>query len=286
MQPVGGLSPWAPEDVLTRTAERWRHSSAARLAARGGLLSRAVLYLVLAYLAGAVAWGRGSGRSGTQANANGALTEVAAQPAGRLVLGLAGLGFLSFGLMRLAGAYGDTSVRGLRRITTAGQAVFYLGMGFATAAFLAGDSGTGSSQQQDSTAMLLVSSPAGRVLLLAAGATVVIVCLWQLRLAVQGGFADSLPLPGAGGLLHATARTIARVGIVARALAVLPLGALMIVAAVRSQAGTARDLDQLLDALNRDPVGHVLVWLVAAGFFVFALYSLVETRYREVHAGN
>lgn len=270
--------------MLSRTAERWRHSRAARLAARGGLFARSVLYLVLAYLASAVAWGQGSG--GTQANANGALTEVAAQPAGRFVLVLAGLGFLSFGLMRLAGAYGDRSVRRFRRLTTAGQAVFYLGMSLTTAVYLAGDRATGSSQQQDSTAMLLVGTPAGRIALVGAGVIVVVVCLWQLRLAVQGGFADSLDLPGSGGLLYATAQTVARVGIMARALAVLPLGALMILAAVRDRADTARDLDQLLGDLNRDPVGHVLVWVVAVGFFVFSLYSLLETRYREVHAGN
>jgi hypothetical protein len=36
-----------------------------------------------------------------------------------------------------------------------------------------------------------------------------------------------------------------------------------------------------------DPAsGHALVWVVAAGFLVFAAYSLLEARYRTVHAGD
>jgi hypothetical protein len=64
------------------------------------------------------------------------------------------------------------------------------------------------------------------------------------------------------------------------------VGALLALTGWQARPGTARDLDQLLDSLVQDPVGHVLVWAVAAGFLVFALYSLIEVRYRRVHAGD
>jgi hypothetical protein len=265
-------------------AQRLRRSPAARLLARAGLLSRAGLYLLLAYLAAAVAGGWG--RHGSQANANGALTTVASQPAGWWALAGAAAGFAGFGVMRLAGAYADRTVSRRRRLTTAGQATFYLAMSAATVAFLLGDHGTGSTQQQDSTAVLLVGSTAGRLLMAAAGIVVMSVCLWQLWLAVQGGFTDSLRTAAMGERTESAAHGVGRVGIVARAAAVLPVGALLTVAAWQARPGTARDLDQLLDSLVHRPLGHVLVWVVAAGFLVFALYSLVEVRYRQVHAGD
>jgi hypothetical protein len=270
--------------MLLRVAQRLRRSPAARLLARAGLLARGVLYLLLAYLAAAIAGGWG--RNGSQANANGALTTVASQPAGWWALAGAAAGFAGFGVMRLAGAYADRTVSRRRRLTTAGQAMFYVAMSAATVAFLLGDHATGSTQQQDSTSAQLVGSPAGRLVMAAAGVVVVSVCLWQVWLAVRGGFTDSLGTAAMGERMRSAAHHVGQVGIVARAAAVLPVGALLVLAAWQARPGTARDLDQLLDSLVQDPLGHVLVWVVAAGFLVFALYSLVEVRYRQVHAGD
>jgi hypothetical protein len=271
--------------MLMRAVQRMRASRALRTLARVGLLSRAVLYLLLAYLAAAIAGGW-HGEGGRPANANGALTTVAETPVGLVALVGAAVGFAAFGLVRLAGAYGDSSVGAPRRVTTAGQAAFYLAMSATTVAFLVGRRGTGSTEQGDSTVVSLVASPAGRVLLAAVGVAVVCVCLWQVRLAVQGGFADSLPTAEMrDGLVGAT-RVVGGIGIVARAAAVLPVGALLVVAAVAARPGAAKDLDELLMALARHPVGHPLVWAVAVGFLVFAVYSLLEVPYRQVHAGD
>lgn len=261
-----------------------RGSRTLRGLARVGLLSRAVLYLLLAYLAAAVAGGWGGG--GPQANANGALSTVAATPPGLVALVGAAGGFAAFGLIRLAGAYGDGQVGGARRVTTAGQGLFYLAMSATTVSYLLGRRSTGSSEQEDSTVIALVSSPVGRVLLAVAGVVVVCVCLWQARLALQGGFADSLHTRAMRDDLLAATRVTGALGILARASAILPIGALMVVASVQARPGAAKDLDELLMALAGDPVGQALVWTVAAGFLVFAVYSCVEVRYRRVHAGN
>ena len=252
--------------------------------ARVGLLSRALLYLLLAYLAAAVAGGWGGG--GAQANANGALSTVAVTPPGLVALVGAAAGFAAFALIRLAGAYGDGQVAGPRRVTTAGQALFYLAMSATTVSYLMGRRSTGSSEQEDSTVIALVSTPVGRVLLAATGVVVVCVCLWQARLALQGGFADSLHTRAMRDDVLAATRVTGGIGILARAAAILPIGALMVVASVQARPGAAKDLDELLMALAREPVGHALVWAVSAGFLVFALYSFLEVPYRRVHAGN
>ena len=248
-------------------------------------MARAGFYLLLAYLAACIAVG-GSRRDTAQANAHGALAVVAGQPGGRAALAAAAVGFAAFATVRLAAAYADRRVGRWRRVTTAGQALFYLAMAGATAAFVRGDRQTGSAQQQDSTAVVLIGSPIGRLATAVAGLLVVGVCLWQLRLAVNGGFADSLVTHHLSRRARSVLHTVGRVGIVSRAAALLPLGGLLLLAAVRGRARTARDLDQLLDSLARDPVGHPLVWAAAGGFLVFGLFSLLESRYRAVHAGD
>jgi uncharacterized protein DUF1206 len=271
-------------EVLMRVVQRFRRSPSARVLARTGLLARGFLYLLLAYLAASVA--AGWGRDGTQANANGALTAVASQPAGWLALLGAAIGFAAFGVMRLAGSYGDRSVHGFRRLTTAGQATFYLAMSGLTVAFLAGDRKTGSAQQQDSTSMTLVSSTPGRLVMAGVGIAIVCVCLWQIRLAVQGGFADSLSTEHLDQRAEGAAKVVGSVGIAARAASVLPIGGLMALAAAQAKPKESRDLDQLLQTLVKQPLGHALVWIVTLGFLVFALYSFLEVRYREVDAGD
>jgi hypothetical protein len=86
--------------------------------------------------------------------------------------------------------------------------------------------------------------------------------------------------------MRRTITWVGTVGILARAAVAAPIGVLMVLAAVRSQAGDAKDLDQLLAGLNHSTAGHALVWVTAAGFVVFAAYSLLEARYRTVHAGD
>lgn len=253
-------------------------------AARLGLVARAVFYLLLAYLAAALAAGHAT--RGTQVNANGALRAVAATPLGLVALASAAVGFAAFGVVRLVGAYGDSSTGRFRRLTTAGQAFFYLVMATTTTLFLLGRHTTGSAQQQHSTTAALLHQPLGRAALAAVGVGVVIVCGWQTWIAVRGGFTDSMETTGASRRTRRTITWVGTVGILARAAVAAPIGALMVLAAARAQPGTAKDLDQLLDGLNRSTFGHALVWVIAAGFLVFAAYSLLESRYRVVHAGD
>jgi hypothetical protein len=271
--------------TLESAAQAARRSRSLRLGARLGLLARGVFYLLLAYLAAATA-GRSDPPGAGQANANGALTAVAATPLGVVALAGAAVGFAAFGLVRLAGAYGDRTNGRLRRLTTVGQAAFYLAMALVTASFLLGRRETGSNEQQQSTTVALITHPAGRLALAAAGVAVAGVTGWQLWLALRGGFADSLRTREMGERLRTATIVVGALGIAARALAVLPVGVLLVVAAALADPDRARGLDQLLAQLNQSGPGRVLVWVIAAGFLVFAAYSFLEARYRQVHAGN
>jgi hypothetical protein len=59
----------------------------------------------------------------------------------------------------------------------------------------------------------------------------------------------------------------------------------LIVAALQADPDKAKGLDAVLLDLSRSAVGRLLGILAAAGFAVFAVYSLLEARYRQVSAG-
>ncbi|MBD0293478.1 MAG: DUF1206 domain-containing protein [Jiangellaceae bacterium] len=261
-----------------------RQSTPVRIVARVGLVARAVFYLLLAYLAGAIA--AGWDKDGRQVNANGALATVADTGIGLAALWVAAIGFAMFGVIRIAGAIGDRDVGRLRRLGTAGQGVFYLFLAFATVMFLLGRRETGSEQQHESTTARLLNEPAGRWLVGAVGAVVVAVCLYQLWVAVSRRFTDSLRTEEMSPVTRRLTRVVGIAGIVARAAIVAPVGVFLVLAAVTAEPGEARGLDAYLAELSTTAGGRVLVWTVAAGFVVFAVYTLFEVRYRNVGAGE
>ena len=257
-----------------------------RVVARLGLVARGLFYLLLAGLAINVLTGAGRERGGSgQANANGALTQVAHAPVGFALIAGAAVGFVVFALVRLGGAITDHRHGTLRRVSTGGQALLYLAMGVATAAFLLGSRATGSEQQQHSTAARVITLPFGRALLAAVGLIVLAMCTWQIVVAARGHFADTLRYDRMGPVSRRLVMVTARIGIPARAVAIVPVGVFLIVAAVQADPGKAKGLDALLLDLSRSPVGRLLGILAAAGFAVFAVYSLLEARYRQVSAG-
>jgi hypothetical protein len=287
-----------PEDAARRPGDEpeqvARHPPrAVRGVARFGLVARAGFYLLLAGLAVnllvGVTGGQGSGppngQGSGQANANGALTQVAHAPVGFVLIAGAALGFAVFGLVRIAGAVVDHRHGQLRRASTAGQGLLYLVMAAATTAFLLGSRATGSEQQQRSTAAKVIGLPLGRVLLAVVGLVVLGMCAWQVVVAVRGHFADGLKHEEMGERTRRAVQVTARIGIPARALAIAPVGVFLLVAAARADPQQAKGLDALLLEASRNPVGRVLVVLAAAGFVVFAVYSLLEARYRRVSAG-
>jgi hypothetical protein len=277
-----------------------RAPRAVRGVARLGLVARAGFYLLLAGLAvnllvgvggdqggqgGGQGRGQVTGQGGGQANANGALTQVAHGPVGFGLLAGAALGFAVFGVVRIAAAITDHRHGRLRRVSTGGQGLLYLAMGAATTSFLLGSRGTGSEQQQRSTAGKVIDLPFGRALLAVVGLVVLAMCTWQVVVAVGGHYADSLKHEEMGEQARRATQVTARIGIPARALAVAPVGLFLLVAAARADPEQAKGLDALLLQASRNPVGRVLVVLAAAGFVVFAVYSLLEARYRQVSSG-
>jgi hypothetical protein len=268
--------------LLERTATAVRDSRTAGLAARAGLLARTGFYLLLSWLVLRVVLMD----PGPQVNASGALRTVARAPLGRVLVAAAALGFLCFGISRLLGAFRDREAELLSRLSTGLQGVFYVCLTEVPASFVLGSRSSGSEQSERSTTSKVLSLPGGRLLLLLVGLVFIGVCLWQVVTALQTGFDTSMQTGDSPGWLQALVRLTGRVGITFRALVFLPVGAFLLVSAAHADPRRAKGLDASLVELAHQPWGRPLLCLVAAGFLVFALYSLLEARYRDVDAGD
>jgi hypothetical protein len=252
--------------------------------AKVGLAGRTGFYLVLTVLTARIA--AFGGRGYPQDNASGALGLIGGPFIGKLAIAAVALGFLSFGTGRLIAMTRDRSVSWPRRVTTGLQGGFYLFLAWVLVSYLAGNTAAGSEGQQHRTADQILSWPAGPELVALVGLVTIAVSAFQVRTAVSRDFADGMEVgdapPGVRRLTH----LVGFVGISARALVLFPVGVLLIVAGVNSNASHASGLDDEMLALSGTAWGLAVLALVSLGLATFTVYSALETRYRDVLAGR
>ena len=260
-----------------------RAHDALRGVARFGLGARAAFYLLLAGLVVGVAVDRGQG--GRQANAHGALSLIAGNPLGEAAIVAAAVGFFVFGVVRVIGAVRDDDTDRWRRVTTSLQGLFYVGLAWVPLSFVLGHRQAGSEQQQHKETAGVLRWPMGRELVAAVGVLFVVICVWQIRTALTRDFTDGLRLRGQPRWVRRAVPVVGSVGIVARALVFVPIGVFLVVAAVQADPRHADGLDAELARLARLPWGPLALAVVALGLLVFAAYTAVEARFRDVESG-
>jgi hypothetical protein len=272
---VSWPSPRRLRAVTDRVARRSDTTAVARL----GLVARTGFYLLLAGLCVAVAVHHGHG---PQVNAHGALALVAGTPLGTAAIAATALGFFLLGAVRVRAAARDSDGTGWRRAGAGLQGAFYLAITAVPVSFLLGQRGTGTESQQHRDAARVLGLPGGRGILVAAGVVVLVVSAWQIRTAARQDFTDGMDIAGCRDWVRTTIVVTGTTGIVARALVFAPVGVFLVVAAVQADPRHADGLDAELATLAREPFGPVVLAAVALGLLVFAAYSGLEARFRDL----
>jgi len=252
--------------VATRSSTRvWE------LGARAGYAASGLVHVLIGVLAVQLAVGSSSG----SADQSGAFGQIAATPFGAVVLWFTVVAFAALGAWQAAaaisGAAGDTS----QRAKAGGKAVVYVALAVTALAFArGGGSGGGAS----GVTAELMRAPGGRLLVGALGVGVVAVGAYHVHKGWTRGFLDDLrALPaGTAGRL---ARRAGVVGYVAKGVALVVVGVLLVVAAATADPQRANGLDGALQALREGPGGPVLLVLVAAGLVAFGGYCAVRSRF-------
>jgi hypothetical protein len=240
------------------------------LMTRVGFAARGIMYGLIGFLA------LKTGRNGDGADA----LQYLAGESGRILLALMALGFLGYGLWRLSEAALDTEGHGddakgyAVRAGGAVSGLIHFGLAFLAARLAAGAGGGGGNSAQEGTRMAL-GLPGGGLLVAAAGAILLVVGGWQIARAIRGDFLKHLD---AGAARQEWVTWLGRSGYAARGIVFLAMAWFVAKAAWASNAGAAGGMGEALASLP-----ETARTAVAAGLFLFGVFSLVEARYRRIN---
>jgi hypothetical protein len=258
--------------------------------ARLGLVAKGVSFGIVGVLALKLAFGNG----GEATSRQGALHTLAGHAYGKVLLIALAIGFAAYALWRFVQAFaeredpskgeaeGEAKKWG-KRAGYVGRGVIYAGLTFSTVKILAG---SGAQQSQNAkahkTTAVVLSWPGGTWLVGLAGAAIIGVGLWNAYRGVTKKFEDKWRT---GQMSETARRWGGRAGVaghLARAVVFGLIGIFAIKAALDYNPNDAIGLDGALQKLVNRSYGPYLLGLTAAGLICYAIYCLVDARYRDV----
>lgn len=251
-------------------AARVQDSAAIHAAARAGYLVNGVLHLLIGFIAIGIAFG-----SGGEADAGGAMSQVAATPGGSAVLWalLVGLwGLAAFYLLEAALVTGTDKDSWGDRAKAAGKAGAYAAVGATALSFVVGQSGSG--DQAKSFSAQLLSTPGGVFVLLAVSGVTLGIGGYFVVKGVTKKFLSDLSVPS--GVSGTVTVVIGTVGYIAKGIAIAIVGLLFGWAALSSDPSNAGGLDGALKSLAGLPLGIVALTTVAIGLVSYGVYCFVR----------
>jgi hypothetical protein len=249
-------------------------------AVRIGLICYGVVHLLVAWLAAQLALGSGEGSASSQ----GALSQLAEQPFGSVLLWVVAFGFFALVVWQLVeAAVGhrdeDGKARVAKRLGSGLKVVLYgaLGVSALQVATGAGSGGGGT----DTMTARLMRLPFGSVLVAAVGIAVI---GFAVRLAYKGlseEFTERLDVDGHTGTSGRAFVTFGKVGYVSKGVALTVVGGLFVWAAVAHDPDKSGGLDQALRTVLHQPYGPALLLAIAAGIACFGVYCFAWARHLD-----
>jgi hypothetical protein len=252
---------------------------------RAGFVGRGITYGVIGALALALAAGAGS--AGAAANQQGALQLIAGSVPGKAALVVIAAGLLAYALWKLTqGIFGSGPEGGggsnlKDRVANIAGGAAYIGFFLVAVRVLAGSAGTSSGKPEHAAAGVL-AWPGGQAIVGAAGAILLAVSLYQLYEALSGRFARDSKTSHMGAEERRAFMVLGRIGLSARAIVFALIGYFVLRAAIDYKPSNAIGVDGALARVHQQPAGPWLLGLVAVGLLVFAVYSMLEARYRRL----
>lgn len=253
---------------------------------RAGLVAKGVMYGVIAVLAFRVA----TGARDQAPDKQGALQAIASGPLGTFLLVLLALGLAGYALWRLAQALFDREhagdgVKGIAKragqLARAGWWGFLCALTVSTIVEGREGGGSGGGSEQKTTAGVF-DWPLGREIVYAAGLAFVVAAGFNVWRGVTCRFNKKLKQGEMNDAEEAAATGLGFAGHVARGIVFALIGLFLLRAAWQFDASEARGLDGTLVEVAEAPWGGLLLTGVAAGLLCYALYCLVQARYRRI----
>lgn len=259
---------------VSREAGRMGDSPWLRRLARLGYVGSGIIHLLIGWIAVQVALGGGG-----EADQGGALQALRSTPFGSVLLWVCVVGFFALALFEaLVGALDDGEVAD--RAKAAGKAILYAVMGVTATTFAMGGSKDSGKSSADLTATLM-HVPLGRVLVGLLGVGVIGAGAYHVYKGVAKTFLQDVTTTG-GGAVGKGVELSGLIGYTAKGVALAVVGGLFILAAWQADPEEATGLDGALKTLADQPLGTVLLLVVALGLVAFGVYSFARARYARM----
>ncbi len=260
------------------------------MATRVGWVAKGLLFVVIGLIGLEIAR---RGWSSEDADQGGALATIAGAPAGRVLVGVMGVGLILYAAWQLWSAF----VGGVEspfedpldlasRIGSVGLSLVYglLGVTGVQVAVTgrresAGESG---SRSPEGISTLLLGLPAGRFAVFAVGLVTIGVGVYHLQKGWRLGFVDDIDRSGLSTAGNRALIVLGVAGFTARSLMLFIAGALFVVAAWQHDADDAAGLDESLRALAAAPGGRLLLGATAVGLIAAGAYDSLTFRRQEL----
>ncbi|MDV3219898.1 DUF1206 domain-containing protein [Intrasporangium sp.] len=260
------------EHSVKQAAREAGNQDALQMAARAGYAVNGVLHLLIGWIALQVAWGLGGSGSADQ---SGALSALASNTVGMVILWVGVIGWLGLGLWQLIQAIVSRD-EAKERLKYVAKGITYLVLSWTAFGFARGGSSSSSEQSSDFTTTLM-SQPLGTALVVIVGLVVIGVGAYHVHKGWKRKFlSDLVEHPGPA------VEKLARFGYIAKGVALVVVGGLFVLAAVQNDPEEATGLDGALKTMLEAPAGQWLLTLVALGFVAFGIYSLVRAKKARV----
>jgi hypothetical protein len=248
--------------------------------ARGGLVARGVVYVVIGVLSIKLA----AGARGQTTGQRGALETIAHQPlGGALLLATAiGLGcYAAWRLIRAAIGRGAEQVdSAFDRVAGLTSGIAYAVLCFTAVEILAGAGGGAGSPKKATGGVL--GWTAGPAIVVIAGAVLAGIGLYQGYKGFGRTFLETSNTERMGPAMKRAFTAFGIFGHIARMVVFGLIGYGVIKAALDYNPHQAVGLDGALNRLASASYGPILLGIVAAGLIGFGVYSIIDARYRRV----
>ncbi|MBD3943407.1 DUF1206 domain-containing protein [Microbacterium sp. NEAU-LLC] len=246
--------------------------------ARAGFVADGIVHVLIGVLAVVVAFG-GDGET----DQSGALLTIAGAPLGFVVLWLAALALTALGVWQLLDGIlvrreSAAQKWGARLIEWAKAAVFFALALVAAAVAVGARPDPDGSVQDASRGVLFV--PGGPIVLGLIGVAVGAGGVGFAVVGIRRRFVRLLSLPS--GRAGAVVTGIAVFGYIAKGLALVTVGVLLVVAAVKVDPEDAGGLDAALDGLIALPLGPAVCGAIGGGLIAYGVYLVLSARYRRL----
>lgn len=253
-------------------------SPALRALARGGYAANGVVHVIIGVLVLALAFGaRG------EADQSGALRAIAGAPMGFVGLWIIAVLLGALALYHAVEAFlvraESTAKTWGRRISEAGQAVVFGALGVVAASVALGARPDGD-ETAESASKSALTIPGGAIVLGLVGAGIAIGGIAFVVMGIRRSFEKKVSVPG--GSLGRSVTVLGVVGYIAKGVALVAVGVLVVIAAVQSDASQAGGLDDGIDSLGDLFLGPLLVGLVGAGFIAYGVFLFFRARYARL----